>query len=174
MLALVSTWNLGDVVAAIAIVIGVWKFLASRKRELAWKRTEFIFEQAAYIDTDEDIAAAISIAQSALEDVTIDEVFDENGEWGKSSSTTYRQGFEKLLNLLDRLAYAHLHAHTISVSEIANFHWYYELITDHERIKKHCQINGFKDAAQVAEKLKADQKVNTTKNKLFRFTRLSR
>src|SRR5437764_172691 len=54
------------VTSAILVIGGGWTLYAylDRKRdELAWRRTEFLFDQARYIETDPDINATIKLLE---------------------------------------------------------------------------------------------------------------
>ena len=44
-----------EIIAFIGAVIGFRKYIDARKRELNWRRTEFIFQEAKYLDNDPDI-----------------------------------------------------------------------------------------------------------------------
>lgn len=53
-----------------AIVVALWTvgvFLVNRQREAAWKRTEFMFTQLRFLDTDPAGAEAIAILQATAE-----------------------------------------------------------------------------------------------------------
>jgi len=62
--ALLDSWEF--LVAVIGGAVGFWRFLATRKSELAWKRTEFLFDKARYLDTDPDVREILMILQSEI------------------------------------------------------------------------------------------------------------
>src|SRR5215472_1181680 len=59
-------------------------------------------------------------------------------------------GFEKLFNLLDRTAYAALHAKSLTMEEVANFSWYFKAIRQHPCLTAHCESLGFPDVVGLA------------------------
>jgi hypothetical protein len=125
--------------ATVALITFIWSvasYLAARKRELKWKRAEFLFEQAKYLDTDKEINYAVAI---------LDGTYDTLSE--------YRMGFDKLLNLLDRLAWASLKDHVISEEELSNFGWYYSAVIKQSRVVKYCENNGYDDVIKIAQEL---------------------
>lgn len=52
----------------------IWKYLDSRKREPACKRTEFLFEQAEKLDNDEAMQRAVRVL-AGRDSVTIIQLF---------------------------------------------------------------------------------------------------
>ncbi|UCC79173.1 MAG: hypothetical protein JSW64_12995 [Candidatus Zixiibacteriota bacterium] len=59
---IIEKWDI--LVVVVGGAVGLWRFLATRKSELAWKRTEFIFDKARYLDTDPDIREIIMVLES--------------------------------------------------------------------------------------------------------------
>ena len=53
--------SLKEIIAALALIFAYWKYIDIRKRELRWKRTEFLFKQAELLDRDEDINLATAV-----------------------------------------------------------------------------------------------------------------
>lgn len=105
--------NLKEIIAAIALVFAFWKYIDIRKRELRWKRTEFLFKQAELLDNDPDINLATSVLDGSDTNVKLDDFFDVHGNINHTIDKQYRIGFEKMCNFLDRLAYAYLNTKTI-------------------------------------------------------------
>ena len=143
--------SLKEIIAAMALVFAFWKYTDIRKRELRWKRTEFLFKQAELLDNDSDITLAISVLDGADTNVKLDDLFDVHGNINHTIDKQYRIGFEKMCNFLDRLAYAHLNTKAIEKKEIANFGWYIESIVNHTRVVKYCENNGFEDIIKLSE-----------------------
>ena len=145
--------------SALAIgVFAVWKYFDTRRRELAWRRTEFIFEQARLLDTDEDLADAVSILEGRHETVQLASLYPDQDELDESSySSLDHHKMDKLLNFLDRLTYATSDAKTLSISEVVNFGWYFKLVAKHPGLKKYCRKNGFADTLALADKMMKDK-----------------
>tara|TARA_R110002073_G_scaffold23737_2_gene80851 strand:+ start:332 stop:811 length:480 start_codon:yes stop_codon:yes gene_type:complete len=147
---------LAALVAIGGFAFTIYKYFDARTRELKWKRVEFIFGQALFIDQDREINYAISVLAGTRNDYTINDVFDENGAFLSQAESKYKLGFEKLLNLLDRLAYAHLQSNVLELGEMSNFHWYYASVLEHSRVIKHCEKNGFGDVVKMAQELESN------------------
>ena len=77
---------------------GIWKYFDTKKTELAWRRTEFLFEQGYLLDSDPDISETVKILEGRNNSITIADIFNKNNqEW--------LHKFDKLFNLLDRICY---------------------------------------------------------------------
>lgn len=147
-----SIWKLiiALITAVVPSVWALWKYFHARRAELAWKRTEFLFSQAEKLDADPEMRRAIRILAGA-DRTTIADLF------GPSSQTTpaafSRESIDKLLNLLDRIAYATLHAKSLSMQEVANFGWYYKQVQCHPCLMAYCESQGYPDVARLASKI---------------------
>ena len=143
--------TLKEIIAALALVFAYWKYIDMRKRELRWKRTEFLFKQAEILDHDEDINLATAVLDGTDSSIELDDLFDAHGNINNDIDKRYRIGFEKMCNFLDRLAYAHLNNQTIDKNDIANFGWYIESIVNHSQVIKYCENNGYEDIIKLSE-----------------------
>ena len=65
-----SYWR--EIAALVGFSVGLWRYLDSRARELKWRRTEFLFEQAKYLDNDEDIMSAVLIIAGESSTCTVE------------------------------------------------------------------------------------------------------
>ncbi|MBL4572694.1 MAG: hypothetical protein JKY86_06435 [Gammaproteobacteria bacterium] len=155
-----SLSNLADLAticaAAVAILgfgFGYFKYFDMRDRELRWKKTEFLFEQAAHLDGDREINYAVSVLAETDDDVSVNDVFEADGSFSSAVDSKYRLGFDRLLNLLDRLAYAHLHSSVLDISELNNFGWYYHKVVSSNRATKYCEESGYQDIIEMAQKI---------------------
>ncbi len=146
--------TLKEIISVCVLVFAFWKYTDIRKRELRWKRTEFLFKQAEFLDNDPNINLAVSVLDGVDGDVRIEDLFNIDGIINNTIDKRYRIGFEKLCNFLDRLAYAHLNSKAIEKKEIANFGWYIESIEKHTRVVKYCEKNGFGDILKLSSKKK--------------------
>ena len=137
--------NWKELIAFFIAVFGIWKYFDTRKNELAWKRTEFLFEQARLLDSDPDISESIKILEDRHQSISLEEVFGGNKD--------YLQKFDKLFNLLDRIAYATVYQKTLSIDEVENFGWYLKKIKNKPLLVDYCKNNGFSDIIKLAEKI---------------------
>ena len=143
--------NLKEVIAFLIAGFGIWKYFNARKNELVWKRTEFLFEQARLLDSDPDISEAIKILEDRHQSISLEEVFEGNKD--------YLQKFDKLFNLLDRIAYATVYQKTLSIDEVVNFGWYLKKIKNKPLVVDYCNNNGFSDIIKLAEKIVSKENV---------------
>lgn len=146
----------------IVAVFSIWRYLDSRKRELDWKKTEFLFDQAKYIDNDEYIQKAIMVI-GGNHTIKADDLIDSNGRF-KNNNKEIVEGFEKLFNLLERLSYAEHTSQVLSKKELQHFGWYYEEIIDNPTLKKYCEKNGYNDVILFGKKLTKARTIENQRN----------
>ena len=130
----------------------------ARKRELAWKRTEFLFEQARLLETDKDLSDAIKILEDRHPEITVAALFGAKADPSESKNKEYRHKFDKLLNHFDRIAYATLQRKTLSIEEAANFGWYVGLISSNAGLKDYCWQEGFSDIILLLQEIDKQNK----------------
>ena len=147
--------NWKELLAAAAAVFGFWKYLDTRKRELSWRKTEFLFKQARFLDTDLNIAKAVRVLTGREPDVTVASIYGGSG-LSEAAQHEYQDCFDKLLNLLDRIAYSTLHVKTLTEVEAANFGWYLARIAQEPMLVSYCKENGLGDVVELAETLKTE------------------
>src|SRR5690349_14772200 len=110
--------NWGWIIAGIAVVLSAVSFWLTRRRELAWKRTEFIFNESRYLDNDPELAEAIYILEGRHPNIDLTDIFNKEGKLEESERLVYLQKFDKLFNFFWRMCYAHLTTRTFSKKEI--------------------------------------------------------
>src|SRR6266508_148435 len=98
--------NWDKLLGFIIAIGGGFKYFDARRRELAWKRTEFLFAQAAFLDTDKDMGEVVQIIEGRHARIAIESLFKPNGDADTDSQGDTWQNIDKLLNLLDRIAYS--------------------------------------------------------------------
>lgn len=144
-------WNL--IIASLAVLSSVISYILTRRRDLAWKRTEFLCAQARYLDTDPVLVEAITILEGRHADITLAQLFGPDCELDKAKKDEYLQKFDKLLNFLWWLCYAYLRVKTISQKELRGFGWYLWRIDQCRSLVGYCEINGFEAINIVINKL---------------------
>ena len=144
------TDNWQYVTACLAAIWIVGSFIAQRKSELRWKRTEFLFEQAKYLETDPDLSEILRIVEDRNDSVSLDDVLADTTPLSKSDQLRYQHSLDKLLNLFDRLYYAVTTAKTLDKSEIQIFGWYLDRLAEDQRVRKYCETEGFSDVIRLA------------------------
>ena len=144
-----------------AVVFGFWKYFDTRRRELAWRKTEFLFEQARYLDTDTDIAKAVRVLTAREQDVTVAAIYSDSSSLEDNAKHQYQDSFDKLLNLLDLIAYSTLRLKTLSELEADNFGWYLARIADEPALVAYCSANGLNDVIKLADALRGQREGTT-------------
>jgi hypothetical protein len=140
-------------VASAAVIFSVTSYVLTRRRELAWRRTEFLFAQAQYFDTDPDLIETVKILENRHDSITISEIFDANSEFDNAKKREYNQKFDKLFNFLWRYCYAYLETKTISQKEIQAFGWYLRRIAQYPSLVDYCENNGFEEINIVINRM---------------------
>lgn len=140
------------VTTAVLLIGGGWTlytYFDGKKDELAWRRTEFLFEQARYIETDPEINATIRLLEDrdtmSVEDIIADTA-SQNPE-----RPALMHSLDKTLNVFDRFAYAVYTSKTLTVKEVEIFAWYLERIADNPELRQYCRENGYQDVLRLSE-----------------------
>lgn len=141
------------VMAAFMAFIAIATYFDARQRELKWQRTQFLFEQAKYIEEDVDCMQVIRVLEGREPGVRLSAVFSDGLEMTPKERDENRQRFDKFLNFLDRIAYAVLLTKAINLKEVIMFGWYLEKINESEELQKYCRKDGYPDVVRLAEKL---------------------
>lgn len=139
-----------EIIALIALGWTIYSYFNSKNKELKWKRTEFLFNQAQYLDTDIEIQKAVMVMADQDNKIKISSLFNDEGEIVTKENSEYLNGFEKLFNLLDRVSYA-FEANVIEKDELKNFEWYLHQIKENKNISKYCIDNGFESVVKLAK-----------------------
>lgn len=130
---------------------GLWRYLTVRRRELAWKRTEFMFLQGHYLDTNKDLSEIVQIVEERHNNVTLDQLLDKKSTLDKTVKNLHLAQLDKFLNLFDRLYYAVHSTETLTIEEIQPVSWYLTMATKNHHLHEYCQNYGFKDVLKFAE-----------------------
>jgi hypothetical protein len=144
--------------AVIAVLFSIVSYWLTRRKERAWKRTEFLFSQSQYLDNDPTLIEAVTILEDRHPSIKIADIYDSSSKLDTATRTEYVQKFDKLLNFLWRLCYAYLAVKTFSKKEIAGFSWYFWRISEHPVLIDYCKENGYKEINDVIERLQPDWK----------------
>jgi hypothetical protein len=149
-------WSL--VTAVIAVLFSIVSYWLTRRKERAWKRTEFLFSQSQYLDNDPTLIEAVTILEDRHPSIKIADIYDSGGRLDKATREEYVQKFDKLLNFLWRLCYAYLAVKTFSKKEIAGFSWYFWRISEYPVLAEYCKQNGYEEINDVIERMQPDWK----------------
>ena len=78
---------------------GLWRFLVVRRAELAWKKTEFIFLQAYYLDTNPELTEIVMILEGRHPKIELEALFDDGIEIPVEMRKEVLHKLDKLLNI---------------------------------------------------------------------------
>lgn len=137
--------------AVIVAIIGLIKYFHTRSKELAWRRTEFLFEQSRLLDTDEEYKESIRMLEGR-HSVKLETLYDDYEKTKTDKDKIkYYEIMDKLLNYFDRISYSVYDAKTLTIIEVSNFGWYLQKIKDSKLLNKYCEDNGFQDILKLSE-----------------------
>lgn len=145
-----ANWQL--MIGALLAIFTVVSYILTRRRELAWRRTEFLCRQSEYLDSDFVLVEMITILEERHPHITIDSILEGTDSLG--SAMRQDQKLDKLLNMLWRLCYAHLETRTISINELNGFGWDLMLISESSALTQYCDDNGFEEINIAIKRLK--------------------
>jgi len=145
--------NWEPILAFFTAVWAVWVFFASRQSELAWKRTEFLFEQGQLLDTDSDMIEIGKILEGRHPTITVDSIFSATSTLDAQMINDYRQRFDKFLNLYERLGYSVFKVKTLSRNEVDFLGWFLLKIARNPALTSYCLNNGFREIILLSKKL---------------------
>jgi hypothetical protein len=140
------------VVASVVAAFSMVTYVLTRRRELAWKRTEFLFAQAHYFENDPVLVEMVTILEGRHRALTVDQIFDPASELNASTRQEYLQKCDKLLDFLWRLCFACLETKTLSLKEIEAFGWYFWRISENPLLFDYCDNYGFEEIIIVIKK----------------------
>jgi len=135
-------------------VFSICKHFAARERELAWRRTEFIFKEAKILDSDSELSEAIRVLEGRHPDFNLKRLYENYKEKQGSDERKFHEKFDRLLNFFDRLAYATFHAKTLSIPEVSIFGWYLRKIEEDPYLSAYCLQFGFRDVIKLSKKVR--------------------
>jgi hypothetical protein len=135
----------GAVFVALCTAIG---FLLTWRKEIRWKRLEFIFAQCQYLENDSEIRLAIDVLAGRTE-LTTAAVYSKTTPF--PDQLKYQAAFEKLFGFLDRIAYAVKYSKTLSFTEIAEFGWHFRVVCQDKNLA--AETTGFPCMVAIAPAL---------------------
>jgi hypothetical protein len=151
-LFLKDNWDmLSGITAGSAAAIG---YLLNKRHELAWKRTEFLFEQSKHLDTNPVLVESTKILEGRHPSVSLDDLFPHPPSKISSDLQEKRHDFDRLLNFFHGLAYSVLVVRSLTVSETSLFGWYIQRICAHPGLRSYCETNGFETIVTLGCKAK--------------------
>jgi len=145
--------NWQPIVGYFTLLWAIWNYFSTRKRDLAWKRTEFLFQQGQLLDSDPQLVEVATILEGRHPRITVDKLFSPRSRLPKTTAAKYRQKFDKFLNVYERIAYSVIKARTISLSEVMFLGSFLEQIANQEHLAAYCRRSGFREVILLAKLL---------------------
>ena len=139
------------VVTAVGAVVG---YVKTHRRELSWKRTEFICEQLRLLDTDEKLFEMLTILEGRHPRVTVDEIYDAGGSLYDAERDAYQQDMDGFLNFIWCLCFAYLELRTLTDRNILCVGRYLDIINGTPLLRDYCLNHGYSAIIVAAEKVR--------------------
>ena len=140
--------------AWVATVVGVfvagfaaWREMRHQTKvrvaDLNWRKLEFLIGQQRYLETDSEIGKLLEAFNSDI-GVTEEQVTD----------AAFTAKLDKLLSVLNVLAFSEEEANQIAMRDIAEcFGWYFTKVGRSPVLKNYCNKNGFNRVSNYAKKV---------------------
>ncbi len=156
---LLSDWEL---ILAIATAVGaVAGYFITHRRELSWKRTEFVCSQLKYLSDDPNLFKMLELLEGRHPEVSIDEIYDAGSRLDSKMRAKYQHEFDRFLNFIWCLCFAYLNLKTLTSREIVCVGRYLYLIKKHPALVAYCNDHGYTRIITVADILGYEKAYNT-------------
>lgn len=145
-------------ITAIGATIG---YFITHRRELSWKRTEFISSQLKYLGDDPKLFEMLKILEKRHPTISIDGIYGNEKPLNSEARAEYQHEFDRFLNYIWCLCFAYLNLKTLTNREIVCIGRYLSLIIQHPSLVTYCEDHGYRRIIIVAEKLGYEKAFNT-------------
>jgi hypothetical protein len=143
---------------AVATAAGaVFGYVKTHRRELSWKRTEFICAQLRALDTDPKLFEMLTILEGRHQRVTLDELYDEGGRLYDAERQAYQQDMDSFLNFIWCLCFAYLELRSLTDRNILCVGRYLDIINGHGRMREYCLGHGYSAIIKAARRVRRDR-----------------
>ncbi|MFO7370911.1 MAG: hypothetical protein R6X09_11645 [Bacteroidales bacterium] len=144
------------ILAAVTIIWAIGSFILTRKKELAWKRTEFIVQQSEFLDTDKDMREVTLILYGKHTQKNVSDFITLMKQSKLSiEDEDFIMKFEKYLNFLWRISYAYLVLNTLSKKDMNAFGAYFKAVYNHKELNDYCCEDGYEEIIIAYRKLRS-------------------
>ncbi len=138
-----------------AIFAGVWgilTYLRTQRNELAWKRSEFICGQLSKLDEDAILAEITMVLFDRHHTYSINDFLRiASAQECSTEENNFFMAFERYLNFLWRICYAHVVLNTLKDADINSFGAYLWAIRKHKGLYNYCLNEGFDEINKSIE-----------------------
>lgn len=149
---------LATVAGLVAAGVGLYTYIDARDNDLTWRKTEFMFNEAKYLDTDPEVCKAVKVLDGCDLNTQPEDFFGPCADDAKKAE--YFIGFERLFNILDRIATARLEQHVLGKEEVNKFGWYLQKISESRVISDYCSSNGYSAVIRLANNVLSKDRRN--------------
>ena len=155
MKTLLTNWTVFG--ALVTASWAVFSFVLSSRHDLAWKRTEFIFQQSQFLDNDSEMRECTLTLYGKNPQLKVEHFLlaASSNASGSEHEGQIVIKFEKYLNFLWRIAYAHLVLGTLTRNDLDAFGAYFDAVASHTELREYCLEEGYDEIITAAEKLGA-------------------
>jgi hypothetical protein len=144
-------WQLAfAIITAAGAVVG---YFITHRRELSWKRTEFICSQLKYLGDDPHLFRMLEILEGRHSDVSINDIYGGRRGLDDKKRKEYQHEFDRFLNYIWCLCFAYLDLKTLTKREIICVGRYIKLIARSSSLVTYCEGHGYERIITVAGRL---------------------
>lgn len=149
-----GTWEILAGLAAAVWAIGT--FFVTRRRELAWRRTEFVARESKYLDNDAEMRECTLVLYGKHPVFSVQQFISAaQAETLEGDQRRLFEMFEKHLNFFWRIAYAHVALRTLTRRDLDAFSIYLARICEHESLRTYCLSSGYDEIAAAFRRLES-------------------
>jgi hypothetical protein len=139
------------IATAVGAVVG---YLKTHRRELSWKRTEFICSQLRTLDTDPKLHEMLTILEDRHPEVSVYEIYDPEGGLDEAKRKAYQQEMDSFLNFIWCLCFAYLELRTLTDRNILCVGRYLDIISGNPLLRDYCLTHGYTAIVSAAERVR--------------------
>ena len=147
------------IVTAVGAVVG---YVKTHRRELSWKRTEFICEQLHTLDTDPKLVEMLTILEDRHPQIKVEEIYEEGSRLYQAERDAYQQEMDRFLNFIWCLCFAYLELKTLTDRNILCVGRYLDIINGHPSLRRYCFGHGYSAIIKAAERVRRPRLSVTT------------
>ena len=140
--------------AIVTAVGAVVSYIKTHRRELSWKRTEFICSQLRTLDTDPKLYEMLTILEGRHPEVSVYGIYDPDSGLDDAKRKAYQQEMDSFLNFIWCLCFAYLELRTLTDRNILCVGRYLDIINRNPLLRDYCLNNGYTAIVAAAERVR--------------------
>jgi hypothetical protein len=139
------------VATAFGAVVG---YVKTHRRELSWKRTEFICSQLRTLDTDPKLYEMLTILEGRHPEISVYEIYDPGSGLDEARRHAYQQEMDSFLNFIWCLCFAYLELRTLTDRNILCVGRYLDIVNGNPLLRDYCLTHGYTAIVEAAERVR--------------------